>query len=277
MTALLLDGVDVARSLGVGIENQGWNDLITWPSLKEYAVNDWHEADGIQPDLSAPVLDAKEAGVSFFAPDLEGLQAFIDRWGTAPAYHTLHAPSIEREFRLRLTKQSAISAYKTGACRATLKLAQDTPPTLYPSPVASMAVVDDYRIDGRPFTAYGCRILQGTLAEIMHLPDVKANLTRNSKYSAGATYDPTPVTLKSKEAKLYCYMTAPQLSVLWRNYYALLSWLTRPGYHTLFVRDLNGVNIPCAYKSSQVTEFYPRDKIWLVFNITLTIIMQPRN
>lgn len=272
MTPLLLDGVDVARSLGVGIESQGWNDLISWPSLKEYAVNDWHEADGIQPDLSAPVLNAKEAAVSFYAPDREGLQAFINHWASAPACHTLKSPSLEREFRLRLTKQSNISVEKNGVCKTTLKLAQDAPPTLYQAPVATMDAVNDYCIDQRPFTDYGCRILKGTLAEMTRLPDVKVNLTRDSKYSPGAVYDPAPVTLKSKEAKLYCYMTAPRLSVLWRNYYAMLYWLTRPGERLLYVRDLNGESIPCVYKSARVTEFYPCHKIWLVFDITLTFI-----
>ena len=64
-------------------------------------------------------------------------------------------------------------------------------------------------------------------------------------------------------------MRADTLDELWRNYDALLYDLTRPNERKLRVKDL-GKEFSFCYKSCQVTEFYPTDKIWLQFALTVT-------
>ena len=64
-------------------------------------------------------------------------------------------------------------------------------------------------------------------------------------------------------------MRADTLEELWCNYDALLYDLILPNTHNLWVRELNK-EFPFYYKSCQVTEFYPTDKIWLQFTLTVT-------
>ena len=55
-----MDGVDVYATYGAFVVQDGYKGLVQWPALKEPDSNDWAEEDGIEVDLSAPVLDAKE-------------------------------------------------------------------------------------------------------------------------------------------------------------------------------------------------------------------------
>lgn len=64
-------------------------------------------------------------------------------------------------------------------------------------------------------------------------------------------------------------MRADTLEELWRNYDALLYDLIRPNERKLWVDEL-GQEFLFYYKSCQVTEFYPTDKIWLQFTLTVT-------
>ncbi|MDE5551781.1 MAG: hypothetical protein K2I91_01140, partial [Muribaculaceae bacterium] len=82
-------------------------------------------------------------------------------------------------------------------------------------------------------------------------------------------YDGGRVTFKAKDVKLNCLMRAETLDELWRNYDALLFDLIRPDERLLEVSELEQT-FPCFYKSASVTDFYPENKIWLAFTLTLT-------
>lgn len=128
---------------------------------------------------------------------------------------------------------------------------------------------DDYSLDNTPLTDYGCRVLKGSLSEVMKTAQVKQNLLRNIKTKTGAIYDGKRVTFKTKDVKLYCLMRAESLTELWRNYDALLHDLIQPEERLLSVRELEQ-EFPCYYKSCQVSDFFPDGKIWLEFTLTLT-------
>jgi hypothetical protein len=105
---------------------------------------------------------------------------------------------------------------------------------------------------------------------------VKTALLRNIVTLAGALYDiDSVVRYKSKDVKLYCLMRADTLTELWRNYDALLYDITRPGEHTLWVNEVEE-EFKFVYKSCQVTDFYPTDKIWLQFTLTVTFTCPTR-
>ena len=65
-------------------------------------------------------------------------------------------------------------------------------------------------------------------------------------------------------------MRAENLEDLWNNWQALFSLLTRQEYRTL--RRYNLPQYMFVYKSCEIPLFYPTDKIWLEFNLTITII-----
>lgn len=267
---LYIDGYDAYAQWGVYVTSGGWNDAIAYAPLKAVEYNDWHEEDGIEADLSNPKLDTKEFTINFAVGGLFGqLIEFVNLLADG-AYHTFNCASIKRQFKLRMTQMPNLD-YASVLGFVSIKFADDFPleDYTYQAPSSNIAKVEDYLIDDVPFTAYGCRILQGSLSEAMKAAAVKQNMLRNIAFKPGAIYDGQTVTFKSKDVKLKCLMRAATLAELWRNYDALLYDLIRPEERMLEVSELEQT-FPCYYKSASVTEFYPDGKIWLAFTITLT-------
>lgn len=268
---LYIDGNDAYTEYGVYVVDGGWNSLIEMPPLKPVPTNDWQEEDGIEADLSNPVLNSREVSISFaFTGAYERYFSLIELLSDG-AYHEFNCAYIGRNFTLRLVSQSSLD-YVTQLSKTVLKFADDFPLNgyEYAAPVSTVLEADDYDIDGVHFTDYGVRILQGTLTEVLKSSEVKKNLLRNIGTQSGASYDDARVTYKSKEVKINCLMRAETLTELWRNYDALLFDLIRPDEHLLWVNDIEQ-EFPCYYKSCSVSEFYPCDKIWLKFTLTLTV------
>lgn len=267
---LYIDGDDAYKQYGVYVVKGGWNDLVAFPPLKTVPSNDWQEEDGIEADLSNPVLNTKEVQLKVaFSGTYSRFSALIELLSDG-AYHTFECVYIGRIYRLRLVSQPNMAIAQTLET-ATLKLANDFPLDgySYKAPDSSVVPAEDYKFDGWKFTDYGVRVLKGTLAEVKKTPTVKTNLLRNLSHLSGAIYDSGQVTFKTKDVKIYCLMRAESLDELWRNWDALLFDLIRPDEHLLWVDDLEQ-EFPFHYKSCQVTEFYPDGKIWLKFTLTVT-------
>lgn len=267
---LYIDGDDAYKQYGVYVVKGGWNDLVAFPPLKTVPSNDWQEEDGIEADLSNPVLNTKEVQLKVaFSGTYSRFSALIELLSDG-AYHTFECVYIGRIYRLRLVSQPNMAIAQTLET-ATLKLANDFPLDgySYKAPDSSVIPAEDYKFDGWKFTDYGVRVLKGTLAEVKKTPTVKTNLLRNLSHLSGAIYDSGQVTFKTKDVKIYCLMRAETLTELWRNYDALLHDLIQPNERTLSVKELEQ-DFPFCYKSCQVTEFYPDGRIWLKFTLTLT-------
>jgi hypothetical protein len=266
---LYIDGKDVYTDFGIAVVESGYNELVAFPPLKTVKSNDWQEFDGIEADLSAPVLNTRDISIKFAVwGDNVKLGALADLLADK-AYHTFHCRSIGRKYRLRLVSQPNLE----WACRlgfATFRFADDFPLDGYThlSPTSNITNYGDYAIDDKQLTDYGVRVLQGSLAEIDKSPDIKPNLLRNIGTQSGAAYDNARVTFKSKEVKINCLMRADNINEFWRNHDALLYDLVRPDERRLYV-DARGVEYPCHYKSCQTQEFYADGKIWWKFTLTL--------
>ena len=270
-----VDGKDLYTEYGLYVTFGGWNSFIAWPSLKQYDSNDWQEEDGIEADLSAPRL-AGQDGVVSFASDGQWSRfgLFVDYLSDG-AYHTFDDRLLGRQFKLRLTQgQSRDPDTRLGF--AQLQFANDFSPFAddYKRPELTNGLnlsTTDYTLDDRYLSAYGVRVLKGTLAEVEKTPVVKTALKRDIKTQAGVLYDDKNVVYKAKDVKLSCLMRASSLGELWSNWYALLWDLIQPGERLLYV-DANGQEFPCCYKSCSVEEFYPTGKIWLRFSLTVTFL-----
>lgn len=267
---LYIDGNDAYTEYGVYVVKGGWNELIAYPPLKSVEGNDWQEMDGIEADLSAPKLDTREIQLKVAFAGLDNRFFTLLELLSDESYHVFECAYIKRTYRLRLVSQPNLAAAKVIGT-ATLKFADDFPLSdyTYKKPASNVAAYDDYTFDGVNFTTYGARVLKGTLDEVMKTPTVKTNLLRNISTQAGALYDGKNVSYKSKDVKINCLMRADTLEELWRNYDALLYDLIRPNERKLWVDEL-GQEFLFYYKSCQVTEFYPTDKIWLQFTLTVT-------
>lgn len=267
---LYIDGHDAYKQWGVYVVSGGWNDAIAYAPLKSVEYNDWQEEDGIEADLSDPKLNTKEISLNFayagvYSRFIEFITLLSDR-----AYHEFDCSYIHRRFTLRMTQMPSLD-HAVALGFVTIKFCNDFPlkDYKYQAPSSSVMRVEDYLIDGLPFTDYGCRILHGSLSEVMKAASVKQNLLRNIASLPGAIYDGEVVTFKSKDVKLECLMRAETLDELWRNYDALLFDLIRPDERLLEVSELEQT-FPCFYKSASVSEFFPDGKIWLKFSLTLT-------
>ena len=271
---LIIDGIDAWREWGVYVTAGGWNELLAYPPLKSYESNDWYEDDGIEADLSAPQLASHEAQLRVAShKGYAGLREIISML-SAGVYHIFNARSIDRVWRLRLVSVGAIDP---ASATATLRVADDFALTAYQyaEPGAELAAATDYLLDDTPFTAYGARVLRGSLAGLAKSPAVKSAMKCDVSTLPGINYDADGIPrFKSYDARLYLLMRAPTLARLWRQYDALLYDLTRPGERMLGVEALSST-LPCCYKSASVTDFYPTGKIWLRFSITLTILRPP--
>lgn len=267
---LYIDGYDAYLTYGVYVVEGGYNDLVTLPPLKVPTINDWQEEDGIEVDLSAPVLDTKDVSLKLAVSGLYSRYFDLIQRLSDGAYHTFNCMEIRRTFTLRLTQTPSFEAAKVLGF-VTLKLADDFPPEFSggkvydPTPFGF--ATDDYTLDNCNFTDYGVRILQGSLSEVLKQPQVKPNLLRNIKTRPGAIYDGKAVTYKSKEVKLTCLARANNLEELWHNLNCLLYAMTRPGERLLGVRAIED-EFPCYYKQCAVSEFYADENPWLKLALT---------
>ena len=263
---LLIDNVDAYTSYGVHVERGGWNGLLSFPPLKEPEKNDWHEYDGLEVDLSSPVLNTREFQMQLATSKTGGRSGFLSALGGSSAYHNLTA--FGRTFKVRLTQEPSVSP-AGNLVKFTVKLADDFPMTIdgttYQSPNGSVAVGSSYTLDSRSLSEYGVSVLSGSQAELDKMPAVKPNQLVNIGSQAGAFYDDSTVRYSSKDVRISCLMRASSMSQLWRNHDALLYDLIRPN-----ARSLNGHQ--CYYKSMSVSEFFSEGNPWMRFALTLCFI-----
>ena len=272
---LYINGNDAFLRYGVLLAQGGANDLIKYPTRKAYLYNDWFEQEGIDADLSEPLFESKEVNLTFYASSDSNLEEFVTDL-TRGVYHTFEDKLLQREFKLRLVKQTAVSLVN-GFYFTTIAFADDftaeemTRNSSYP---ISSALLPDtgYTIDGVNLKDFDVAVLQGTDESLRNIVEVKQNVLHTSKYSNALVYDKEQgyLTPTAKDATLKCLMRAENLEDLWNNWQALFSLLTRQGYRTLGKDNLQSYMF--VYKSCEIPLFYPTDKIWLEFNLTITVI-----
>ena len=272
---LYINGNDAFLRYGVLLAQGGINDLIKYPTRKAYLYNDWFEQEGIDADLSEPLFEPKEVSLTFYASSDSNLEEFVTDL-TRSVYHTFEDKLLKRAFKLRLIKQTAVSLVN-GFYFTTIAFADDftademTKNSSYP---VSSALLPDtgYTIDGVNLKDFDMAVLQGTDESLRNIIEVKQNVLHSSKYSSNLVYDKEQgyLTPTAKDATLKCLMRAENLEDLWNNWQALFLLLTRQGYRTLGKDNLQSYMF--VYTSCEIPLFYPTDKIWLEFNLTITVI-----
>lgn len=267
---LYIDGVDVYTSYGVMLSETAYDDLVCFPDLKPIPFNDWHEQNGIEPDLSAPVMEAKSITIPFhmigaYARYSDFILAISDG-----AYHTFNFASIGLTKDLRLVNSGSFKSVEDLSAFS-LVFSDDSPLAdyTYMAPSSALQPIGDYLLDGIDVASYGIRVLRGTLDSIKKSPAVKENLKRDISVRTGVIYDGENVTYKSKTASIKCLMRARNAEEFWRNRNALLFNLTKPEQRVLTVTEL-GKEIPCFYKGCSVDCFFPDNgKYWFEFTLSL--------
>lgn len=268
-----IDGVD-GSTFGVYLTEGSYRDLVCLNSLKEISYNDWQERDGIDPDLSAPVLDAKTVVLDFaLVGSVADYDTFL-RYLTKGAYHTFRFPQIGLETTLRLTDcgdTDTLQDLKTFS----LTFSEDTPLAgyTYAAPSSDLPAFGDYLIDGVDVASYGIRILSGTYDSLTAAPTPKQGLTRNISVCAGVEHDGKEnlaMKFKSRTARLHCWMCAKTLGEFWRNRNALLFNLAQPEARTLTATEL-GKDFSFYYKSCSIEHLDVLDGIWCKLTLDIEL------
>lgn len=267
--AFYIDDIDIYARYGVVITSGGYNDLLCFPALKEPDANDWPEEDGVEVDLAAPVLEAKEVTISF-ACDRVDASDFI-YMVSQPGYHTLRITELAKDWRLRLLTQTANKDYNR-AVTFSLKFADDFPGRSDDYKAASgsglILPVSEYEIDDIPFSEYGIEIVGGW-DDLLKSPTVKQNLTRSFATSDGQLYDADHIVFNSKETVLKCCLSAVNLAKFWECYTAFFNDLVQPDERR-FYWDYTSEEYPCYYKKSSGFKVLSlADRIVVEFNLTL--------
>ena len=204
-----IDGVDIYKVYGVSVSESAYDDLVCLPKLKTIQFNDWHERNGIEPDLSEPVIAAMSVTIPFFIDgDYERFSSFLSLFSDK-AYHTFYFATIGVTKELRLTKTGMPKSI-SGLSTFSLTFSDDVPlkDYRYSAPSSSLVRLRDFILDGVDVASYGIRILKGSMDSITASPDVKENLRTDISIVPGVSYDGEIVTYKSRTAEIKCLMRA---------------------------------------------------------------------
>jgi hypothetical protein len=263
---IYIDGEDIFELFGAYILSEGVNELLTFPSLKEPPRNDWPEEDGIEVDLSEPVLNSRELNIPFCAENANG---FIDFLST-PGYHIFNIPALGKEWKLRLVSQGSNNYYKIFSSFS-LTFSEDSPvrATNYPAPTPGIIIPkSDYEIDDIPFSRYGVFVSSGK-DDLLKSPSVKKNLLTEILEKDGSVYDVGHLVFNSKESTLQCVMAASTIPEFWKCYNAFFNDWIKPGERFLYINSIEE-EYPCYYKKSDGFEIVSLTGTVIVkFNLTL--------
>lgn len=294
-TGLYIDGRETYSTWGVRMLDGSLGSAVCWPPLKESSVpvNDWPEEDGIEADLSNPVLDTRSVTLHLSTDGTySGYRGFVTYLG-ASVYHDVHIGPVDRTFRLRLVRWGDYD-YGQRLGFVDVTLADDYPlagyqyeepgiagpdwyvlPYTLPFVLGDMTVPDGaVLIDGRPLSRYGVHLLAGTESSLWTQGAVKPALSRSLSSAPGVEYDSlAQVRTAAPRVGLVCLMRADGPEQMWRQWYAMLFELSRPGIHTLgggaIATERGCYYIGCAVRECCIDDL---QGVWIKFVVTLQML-----
>lgn len=273
---LYIDDRSVLEAYGLRLGNGSIASFIEWAPLKEVYYNDWHEEDGIEPDLSSPVLNRHHCTLRFVGTTSDdNVNAFIAMLSDY-AHHSFSMRNSVFKQTLRLEKCVSVD-YIDDLWKIEMRFAKDYPEELLSrNPLEIMSPDDRYVIDGVLMSNLGAIVLEGVNNELLRIGDVKENLLQSFDGVNGAKYDPVRVRFRERNVRIPCLIRASTIIKLRDNYCGLLTRLIQPGAHTFIATDL-GCQYSFYYKSCKVRRAFLDTKPWIELDITITVFKKPTN
>lgn len=270
---ITIDGVNIKTEYGLVLADGSYNGIAELPKLKDPDKNDWKESDGIEVDLSKPVLDAKQIELKIVSisntSNIGGLFVLL----SDGAFHTFNFIDLGIQRSLRLLQQSGNSGTFQKLREIRLQFSDDNPMNgyTYQAPIPGLISQSGYSMDGVPFSNYGVIITDGSDEEILRQPDIKQGLTIENSITNGVIYDGgETVTYQAKDVQLKCVMLARDITEFNRNRSALLYDLIRPGLRSLYF-GATTKTYDFYYKATNTRRLttYKTAGIWWEFTITI--------
>lgn len=262
-----INGIDSYSNFEVLLTERGYNSLVAYPSLKPVDFNDWPEEDGIEADLSNPVLDSKDVSLDLVSKDPYKLELFFAEI-FSNGVNQLEV--LDEQFDLRFTSHPT-SKRITNVNVFSLNFKEDKPFSTYSyvGPTSGIDIDQGYSLDGANLNDYRIYVLEGTREELKEHHPNKENLTVSSKYISGIEYDSGIFRQKQKTAKLKLLLHANSLEVFWRNYKAFLFDLKRANERTLTSPE---GEFKFYYNSCQVQKFSYSNTVWCQFDLSIVVV-----
>ena len=243
----IIDGTDIA-TLGMFIDRDGSNDLLSFPTRRNPYENDWNEEDGIEVDLSVATFDAKKVIINYVMM-ADNYNQFKER---LQAFETLHYQPGSRNIYVRefattfILRFSAFMDYrhKGGYYNPSRKIARiaveywmDDPMQIYTdaisSPVGLPARYSNVSLNGIDLSKYGI-IVNEVYSSALKPRSAKDVLIRKINIINGQIADDGEIgdtgvfvskKKKSREFSIDCTMIADSTNSLLINMNALFNVL----------------------------------------------------
>lgn len=281
-----IDEKDAYLAYGLFVANNGYNGLIAFPGFKDLDENDWSEEDGIEVDLSSPVLNTREFSINFYCCDYFKALDFIALVSDG-SFHTYNFIEAGCSRRLRLVSEPSKKIHRNIETFS-LSFADDFPMEGYnyikPIIDGGIPLQEGYEIDGKLLSSYGVFVLDGSDTEITKMPSVKKNLLIDIPSKSGAIYDGKHVVFQKKDVTLKCWTRCKNVAAMWQNLNAfvhdlisLTDKIDGAGYEykdaerILYVESF-GEEYPCYFNGLSASKFQllSGSRVWLEFDLTLT-------
>ena len=275
---LFIDDTDAYVQYTLFVEQYNYKQVIQYGKFKTIPTTDWAEYDGIEADLSNPLLNTRSIAISFCFTDWsKAKDLFLDL--SDGAYHTFYFTDLGKTYTWRLDKTSSYSINKQLG-KISLTFVEDTPtiPTAEPLEQATIKT-QGFSIDGYDLSLFNCYVLDNSIQSIRQALDTKENLSINTKQIQGAIYDSGVVLYKNKDIKLTLLINTATLSEFWQSYEALFAKIVASGEHTLTVANescVEGENgeYQCYYNGISISKFdiLGNGHVWCNFSLTLSLL-----
>lgn len=281
---IIIDGEDAYTNYGLVINN--YAPLLQWPQYKAIETQNWHESDGVDADLSGPVLAGRKISIQFglsHADNATRSQTLLAKLAES-VYHTICFPPIGKTYaNLRYVSNSNFSTNEKWDT-LTLVFAQDiVQKPSAPIPESYTAPQLGYTIDDCDFGLFGCTVAKGTRASLWKYANAKENQKQDSVYSGGIVYDSSDgIRLSSRDISINLHMHSSLLS-FWSNWDALWTLVfkidsTKGTSAAVRVIEGDGMEFRCYYKQCSVSRFVliNDNEVWCDFTITFSVLAYNR-
>ena len=275
---LYIDGMDAYTNYGLYTGFDELAPLLVLPTYKTVDTNDWHEDDGLEADLSAPLLDGRQFTLNMHLrhPYTESEAQVLLSDLTSQVYHTLYIPWLGRTYNVRYVNNGTF-AQNTVFDTLSLTFAEDavTIPTVS-VPTQETGIKLGYFIDDADFALYGCTVVKGTRDSFLKFAATKEALKRSASTHSGIIYDSgDTVRLKTRDITVKLHIRTADVATFWARWYALWNAVLAPEARTI---EGDGLTFQCYYKSNAVTRLMPTSDggVWCDFSITFAVIAYSR-
>lgn len=296
---LIIDNDDAFSTYGLFVRDNGLAPLIGWPQFKKIAANNWYEENGIEADLTSPVLDGRQVQLQLYAmhdltpSDLAPILSML----RASVYHTFRVPTLGVKFVLRYVSNGSVGV-NNRFDSLTLTLAEDFDGSIAggrSKPAMGEEVTLDfgnntttsfriavpdidsvpfsgYDIDGYDMSRFGMMVTKGTLDQMQRFDKVKEAMKRSSNYVEGVQYDSAGTVYSNHDdVTMKLHIRTDTVVDFWNRWYALFAILMKSGEHIL---QGAGRRYRCYYKSMKVDKLYPlaNGGVWCDFSVTMAVL-----